>query len=69
MREGDSLAAMGRNLKKQGVVASVQAFTEAAAAEPASTGIQVGYYRLQKEMPAADALEGWWTRTTSSRTP
>jgi UPF0755 protein len=57
VRQGDSLAAMGRNLKKQGVVASVQAFTEAAAAEPASTGIQVGYYGLQKEMPAADALE------------
>jgi UPF0755 protein len=57
VHEGDSLAAMGRNLKKQGVVASVQAFTEAAAAEPASTGIQVGFYRLQKEMPAADALE------------
>jgi len=57
VHEGDSLAAMGRNLKNQGVVASVQAFTEAAAAEPASTGIQVGFYRLQKEMPAADALE------------
>jgi UPF0755 protein len=57
VHEGDSLAAMGRNLKKQGVVASVQAFTEAAAAEPAATGIQVGFYRLQKEMPAADALE------------
>ena len=57
VHEGDSLAAMGRNLNKQGVVASVQAFTEAAAAEPASTGIQVGFYRLQKEMPAADALE------------
>jgi UPF0755 protein len=57
VHEGDSLAAMGRNLKKQGVVASVQAFTEAAAAEPASTGIQVGFYQLQKEMPAADALE------------
>jgi len=57
VHDGDSLAAMGRNLKKQGVVASVQAFTEAAAAEPASTGIQVGFYQLQKEMPAADALE------------
>jgi UPF0755 protein len=57
VHEGDSLAAMGRNLKRQGVVASVQAFTEAAMAEPASTGIQVGFYRLQKEMPAGDALE------------
>jgi UPF0755 protein len=57
VHEGDSLAAMGRNLKRDGVVASVQAFTEAAAAEPASTSIQVGFYRLQKEMPAADALE------------
>ena len=48
---------MGRNLKAKGVVASVDAFTDAADANPDSTGIQVGYYPLKKEMPAADALE------------
>lgn len=57
VEQGDTIAAMGRGLKKRGVVASVDAFTEAANAEPESTGIQVGYYQLRKEMPAADALE------------
>lgn len=57
VHEGDSLAAMGRNLKKQGVVASVEAFTDAANANPDSTGIQVGYYGLKKKMKAADALD------------
>ncbi|HYH35432.1 MAG TPA: endolytic transglycosylase MltG, partial [Nocardioides sp.] len=57
VEEGDSVADMGRGLKEAGVVASVQAFLNAAQADPDSTGIQVGFYRLQKEMPAADALE------------
>ena len=57
VEEGESLAAMGRDLKAKGVVASVQAFTEAATANPKSTGIQVGFYQLRKEMKAADALE------------
>lgn len=54
--EGDTIADMGRGLKDQGVVASVQAFIDAAAAEPDSSSIQVGFYALQEEMPAADAL-------------
>lgn len=54
--DGDSLAEMGRGLKDAGVVASVQAFTDAAAANPDSTGIQVGAYLLKKEMTAQDAL-------------
>jgi UPF0755 protein len=53
---GDTVAQMGRNLKAQGVVKSVDAFTAAALDEPKANGIQVGYYQLQKEMPAADAL-------------
>ncbi len=56
VHEGDSLAEMGRDLKAKGVVASVQAFTDAASANPQSTGIQVGYYQLKKEMKASDAL-------------
>jgi UPF0755 protein len=35
----------------------VQAFLDAAAAEPGSSGIQVGVYELAEEMKAADALE------------
>lgn len=56
VKQGDSIAAMGRGLKAEGVVASVEAFTTAAAANPDSTRIQAGFYELQKEMPAADAL-------------
>ncbi len=56
VEEGDSIAAMGRGLKKKGVVASVDAFTSAATADPDSTGIQVGYYPLKRKMAAADAL-------------
>jgi UPF0755 protein len=54
--EGDTTAEMGRNLKADGVVASVQAFLDAAAADPDSAGIQVGFYALKKEMAAEDAL-------------
>jgi UPF0755 protein len=57
VEEGDSVAAMGRGLKDLGVVASVQAFLDAAEAEPKSTAIQVGFYRMQKKLPAEDALE------------
>jgi UPF0755 protein len=57
VREGDSVAAMGRGLKAKGVVASVEAFTDEAAADPDSTSIQVGSYEMKKQMPAADALE------------
>jgi UPF0755 protein len=57
VQEGDSVSAIGRNLKTQGVVASVEAFTDAAAGNPESTGIQVGFYQLKKEMAAADALD------------
>jgi UPF0755 protein len=56
VEEGDTTAEMGRNLKADGVVASVQAFLDAAAADPDSAGIQVGFYALKKEMPAEDAL-------------
>lgn len=55
--EGDVIAEMGRNLKAEGVVASVEAFTAAAAADPDSTGIQVGFYSMKKEMSAEGALE------------
>lgn len=56
VQEGDTAGAMGRNLKAAGVVKSVQAFTEAAKADAASRGIQVGFYPLKKQMKAVDAL-------------
>ena len=55
--EGDSAAAIGRGLKEAGVVASVQAFINAATADTRASGIQVGSYALKKEMSAEDALE------------
>ncbi|WP_372727052.1 endolytic transglycosylase MltG [Nocardioides sp.] len=56
VESGDSVAAMGRNLKDLGVIASVEAFTDAAAGEERATAIQVGFYPMKKEMAAADAL-------------
>jgi UPF0755 protein len=57
VEEGDSVAAMGRGLKAKGIVASVEAFTDEAAANPKSTSIQVGAYPMKKEMAAEDALK------------
>ena len=56
VKEGETVAAIGRNLKADGVVASVEAFTDAAAADPDSNGIQVGFYDLNEEMSADSAL-------------
>ena len=55
VNEGDVVAQIGRNLKAEGVTASVQAFIDACTED--GTGIQVGDYELQKEMKAADACE------------
>ena len=57
VNQGDVIAEIGRNLKAEGVVGSVEAFTTAAAADPDSAGIQVGFYELKKEMAAEDALD------------
>lgn len=54
---GDTSTDIGRNLKDQGVVASVDAFVAAANGEPRAGGIQVGFYALKKEMSAEDALQ------------
>ena len=56
VHKGDTAAQIGRNLKSAGVVASVDAFIEAATANPDSAGIQVGFYLMQKRMKAEDAL-------------
>ncbi|MET9322145.1 endolytic transglycosylase MltG [Streptomyces sp. NPDC003038] len=55
--KGASLATMGQILKKHGVVASVEAFTSAAAANSKGKSIQAGVYPLKKKMSAAAAVE------------
>lgn len=57
VESGDSVAEMGRGLKDAGVVASVQAFLNAASVEPGTSSIQVGFYQFKKQMAAADALD------------
>lgn len=52
---GDTATLIGRNLKEQGVIASVDAFVAAAGAEPRSSGIQPGFYPLRKRM-ASEAV-------------
>ena len=54
---GDSASAIGSNLEKAGVVASAEAFIGAANADPASSGIQPGFFTLKKEMAAADVVD------------
>jgi len=54
--EGDSSTDIGGRLARADVVASVEAFTDAAAADPRSMSIQPGSYALQEQMPAQDAL-------------
>jgi UPF0755 protein len=54
VKQGDSTTQIGRNLKNDGVVASVDAFLDAA---KDATGIQVGFYPLKKKMQASDAFK------------
>ncbi|MET7292596.1 endolytic transglycosylase MltG [Streptomyces griseoloalbus] len=49
--------AIGQELKKRGVVKSVDAFVAAQSANPQGKTIQDGVYTLQKEMSAASAVE------------
>ena len=56
VKSGDTLAVMGRGLKAKGVVASVEAFTDAASGNPKADGIQPGFYSLKKEMKASDVV-------------
>ena len=57
VQQGDNATDIARRLVEEDVVKSVEAFTDAAMANPESTGIQVGFYELQRQMPAEDALE------------
>lgn len=54
---GENGSAICRNLVADGVVASVDACVNSVNGNPQAGGIQVGYYELQKQMAAADAIE------------
>jgi UPF0755 protein len=57
VEEGDSVSMIGANLEAEDVVASAEAFTEAAAGNPDANTIQVGFYELRREMSASAALD------------
>ncbi|MGW1774231.1 endolytic transglycosylase MltG [Streptomyces sp. NPDC002104] len=54
--KGAGLGQMGRILKEAGVVASAQAFVDAAGLNPKGQSIQPGVYPLKKKMSAAAAV-------------
>lgn len=53
---GDSATDIGVTLADNEVVASVEAFTEAASRDAAATGIQPGTYEMPQQIPAEQAL-------------
>lgn len=53
---GATVTDIGTELTDQGVVASTQAFVNAAAADPSATSLQPGTYELREQMSAASAL-------------
>jgi UPF0755 protein len=57
VKEGDTSGDIGRDLKSEGVVKSVDAFNDAARSNDKSRSIQVGYYELKKQMKASEALD------------
>lgn len=56
VREGDTGSDIATTLKDKGVVKSVAAFTDAFEANEDATSIQVGFYELQRQMRAEDAI-------------
>ncbi|MFU8854040.1 endolytic transglycosylase MltG [Micromonospora sp. SL1-18] len=56
VKSGETLAEIGDTLYDAGVVKSSKAFVDAAAANSRSKNIQVGSYKLRKQMKAADAV-------------
>lgn len=57
VESGQSASDIGATLLEQDVVKSVEAFTEAAAENPDSTKIQVGFYEMAEQMSAEAALD------------
>jgi UPF0755 protein len=56
VKRGDSSADIAATLVRKNVVKSRDAFTHAAKQDPKSVGIQVGFYRMRKQMSAKAAL-------------
>ncbi|MBM0227777.1 MULTISPECIES: endolytic transglycosylase MltG [Micromonospora] len=56
VKAGDTLTDIGDSLYDAGVVKSTKAFIEAADANSRSKNIQVGRYKVRKQMKAADAV-------------
>ncbi|SCL54001.1 endolytic transglycosylase MltG [Micromonospora chersina] len=56
VKAGDTLTDIGNNLYDAGVVKSTKAFIEAADANSRSKNIQVGRYKVRKQMKAADVI-------------
>lgn len=57
IQAGQTATDIANTLYQAGVVASPQAFVEAATANPLSRNIQPGFYALPQQIPAAKALE------------
>jgi UPF0755 protein len=57
VNQGDGGGVIAQTLVAQGVIKTTQAFTNAAIANPDSSRIQPGTYRLYKEIPASEAIE------------
>ncbi|MGZ8745312.1 MAG: endolytic transglycosylase MltG, partial [Nocardioides sp.] len=57
VKSGDTSSDIGNNLKDHDIVKSVEAFVNAANANPESKGIQVGSYTMRLQMKAEDALD------------
>lgn len=57
VHEGDSAGDIASTLASKDVVKSAEAFTDAAAQDPDSTGIQVGFYEMRRKMSAQAALD------------
>ncbi|MGP6173078.1 endolytic transglycosylase MltG [Corynebacterium sp. A21] len=55
--EGSSLSALGPELEERDIVKSDAAFQTAAASNPDAASVQPGFYRLQGQMSAVEAVE------------
>jgi UPF0755 protein len=56
VRNGDSTTAIGKTLHDGGVVATSQAFVDAASGNAAISSIQPGFYKVRTEIPASNAV-------------
>lgn len=59
IEEGSSLSAVGAQLADLGVVKSDALFQQAAASNPEASSVSPGFYRLQEEMSASNAVSAF----------